>query len=298
MLVLSYILQGFLVFIFCFTIFVAFIHRSKREPGEMHEAYSNEIIDNPTTDNKSVFEQATKIAHQLYYGKNEKYATKARDMYISVYNEVKDIDDVIIYNSGGFGWADFKVVPAWPTIMKGIQEIIESHGETTKVLNYFRTYGNFWSAKTESDVMTGDNPYKSDELSGIINILLDNTDCKIILTGESQGAGQCEFISQRFKDEERVFSIQTGSPFWNLSKPHERSIVINNNGDHLDTFAHGDWSTIIKINAKKILHRHMTVSEGDIFTVFSAPGHYYSWDHPVVRTKVTEFVESKILKLK
>ena len=68
MIVLSYILQGFLVFVFCFTIFVAYTHRSYREPGEMHEAYSNRKLDDPVTDNKRVFDQATKIADQLYYG--------------------------------------------------------------------------------------------------------------------------------------------------------------------------------------------------------------------------------------
>ncbi len=293
--IIIYILQFIALFFNLSAIFIGYIKSTCLIPCEFREGYSNTGIENNTDDvSEELKNDAIKIAESIY-GNNKGRIEIAVNRYLSVYNTVKNNDFVIFFNSGGFGWADFKVIPTWVTIIDGIKEYLSSKGKSVYVINFIRTYSKFWSMKTEADVIVGHGTSKTDELTGMIELLLKYTKCNVLLTGESQGAAVCEFTIQRFKNSPRVFSIQTGSPFWNLSKPFSRSLVINDNGRHYDTFALGEWGTMIKVHYNKIVHHEEVIDAGNIFNIISAPGHQYSWEFNKVRNEIIDFIDKEML---
>jgi hypothetical protein len=114
---------------------------------------------------------------------------------------------------------------------------------------------------------------------------------KVILAGESTGTLICDSTMNLLKDNSRVYSIQTGLPFWQKNTIKERTVVVNDNGIVPDAFSKGDLIAVVKSNLKMLLGDNKSADEGKILNVFSAPGHEYWWQDPNVGSQIGSFLK-------
>jgi len=106
----------------------------------------------------------------------------------------------------------------------------------------------------------------------------------------SNGASICEDVMLILKDNQQVYSIQLGPPFWNGSTISNRALVLRSNGLVDDSFSQGDVMTIISINVEALLGISQDYP-GNILLYIGAPGHDYRWQHPEVRSQIIDFLE-------
>ena len=93
-------------------------------------------------------------------------------------------------------------------------------------------------------------------------------------------------------NNEQIYSIQTGTPFWHTSDVGERTLLMNTNGSTEDTFAGGNIPVMIWTSIKDWLGISSPNQQpGDVLSWLKAPGHHYSWQYPGVYNEVIEFLE-------
>jgi len=93
-------------------------------------------------------------------------------------------------------------------------------------------------------------------------------------------------------DNPRVYSIQTGPPFWHSSVILDRTLVMTDNGRTPDSFSRGEILTLIRANLRNLLGLPEPPSEsGAIVHFIKAPGHDYWWQYPEVYRQITDFLE-------
>jgi hypothetical protein len=93
------------------------------------------------------------------------------------------------------------------------------------------------------------------------------------------------------KDNPRVFSIQTGTPFWHASEKNDRALIMNDNGILPDTFSNGDFFAIISRNVEASLgFSRPDQTQGTVFNSIEAPGHRYHWQDTAVRSQIEDFL--------
>jgi hypothetical protein len=157
-------------------------------------------------------------------------------------------------------------------------------------MDYKRTRHGFAGIIGEVEELLGLQPAKAEELAARVDFLTRNIPgLRVILTGESNGATIAEDTMGLLKDNPNVFSIQTGPPMWHLSHEFPRSLVVMNNGVQPDTFSNGDIILIMRSNAESAFGIYEG-GRGDILLYIGAPGHYYNWDYPEVRSQVERFL--------
>ena len=236
-----------------------------------------------------VVEDARNLA-EIYYPKDE---TKANDMMsqlVGTYLAAADQNFVVIFNPGGWGWDPVSEIPGWESILFGIEKTLDDFGYKTLLVDFKRTRHGFNGIIGELEVLAGIQPAKTKELAARVTFLTEHLpDLRVILTGESNGATIADNALSLLRGNPRVFAIETGPPVWHPSKEFERSLVIKNNGVQDDTFSNGDIILIIRSNAESALGIYKG-GRGDILLYIGAPGHYYNWDYPEVRTQVVDFL--------
>ncbi len=95
------------------------------------------------------------------------------------------------------------------------------------------------------------------------------------------------------QDNPRVYSIQTGPPFWHKQATTERTLVLESNGRLPDSFRNGDIFKMVITSLKALVGIPLPEDEnpGRIFYFLRAPGHDYYWQYPDVNLKITDFLE-------
>ena len=74
-------------------------------------------------------------------------------------------------------------------------------------------------------------PHKAKDLAERVEFLTDHLpDLKVIIAGESTGTVISDKTMGILKDEPRVYSIQTGTPFWHKPVDLDRTLLMNSNG--------------------------------------------------------------------
>jgi len=118
-------------------------------------------------------------------------------------------------------------------------------------------------------------------------------DLKVIIAGESDGTVISDSTMHLLRDNPRVYSIQTGPPFWHQNVVRERTLVLEDNGMHPDSFSQGDLPTMVIASIKELMGiPQPEENSGRILSFLRAPGHDYRWRYPAVYTKVTGFLEN------
>jgi hypothetical protein len=241
---------------------------------------------------ETVIESAKKFAAEVK-GTSQSKVQDLVNQFLAAYMEVKNSDFVIIFNPGGWGWNYQQKTTGWGSILAGIQSQLESQGYQAQVMNYRRTSGGITGVVREFLEAATFYPNKARDLAARIQFLTDNLpDLKVIIAGESTGTVITDKTMQIFKDDPRVFSIQTGTPFWHKPGELDRTLLLNSNGATIDTFSYGDIPAMVWATVKSwfgVTSPHDKA--GNILFWLRAPGHDYSWQYPGVYNNIVSFIK-------
>lgn len=246
---------------------------------------------------QAVIDDANKKAGELAKKSQDKLQS-LKDQLLASYVEAGKVDVVVFFNSGGMGWNLAKDTPGWGSILDGIQAQLEELGYSPLVLNYRRTSSGVMGCIKEVIEAATRYPHKAKDLALRIEFLTDNLpDLKVIIAGESTGTVISEETMTILKDTSRVYSIQTGTPFWHKPTELERTLLINTNGRGLDTFSKGNIPAMIWATVKGWFGlASPDDNPGNILTWLRAPGHDYSWQYPGVYSQIVEFLDNSFGK--
>jgi hypothetical protein len=115
---------------------------------------------------------------------------------------------------------------------------------------------------------------------------------RVIIAGESNGTIICDQVMSILADNPRVYSIQSGPPFWHDSVPLDRTLVMTYNGRTPDSFSQGEVLTVAQANLRALFGLPEPPNEsGAILHFIKAPGHDYWWQYPEVYRQITDFLE-------
>jgi hypothetical protein len=236
-----------------------------------------------------VVEDARNLA-ETYYPKDEAKADDMMSQLVGTYLAASDKDFVVMFNPGGWGWDPMSEIPGWESILLGIKNTLGASGYKTLLIDYKRTRHGLDGVIGEIEVLLGIQPAKAEELAARVTFLTQHLpNLRVIVTGESNGATIADDALRLLADNPRVFAIETGPPVWHPSLKFERSLVIENNGVQPDTFSNGDIILIMRSNAESAFGIYKG-GKGDIMLYIGAPGHYYNWDYPQVRSQIERFL--------
>lgn len=237
----------------------------------------------------SVIQDAREQSEKLY-GKSTSSADDYFYQLIGIYRHCLEIDTLIVFNAGGFGWDSVSDAQGWITVMEGIEQFLTDCGENILVVDFERTRSSIEGVLSEAMAFWGAFPDKAGELANRISFLTRNLPgLKVLLSGESNGATIVEETFRLLHDNPRVFSLQTGPTVVQKSMKHERSLVLRHNGKIADSFSQGDVFTILRSNLEAMVGIYQD-NPGDILFYIGAPGHYYTWEYDCLRQNITNFL--------
>jgi hypothetical protein len=236
-----------------------------------------------------------RLAAEGEYGRDSTKVRELMSQLLALYTATADKDVLIIFNPGGWGWALVKQMPLWATILEGMTATLQANGKRVMVVDYLRTRRNLKGRLSEFINMANLSQAKGRELAARVEFLTrHNQHLKVILAGESNGATLAEDAMTMLRQNRRVFSVQTGTPFWAPSAHFPRSLVINHNGVEADTFSNGDARRWFAANVQALFGRYKN-SQGNILLYIGAPGHVYNWGYPAVRHQIINFLQDVVL---
>jgi hypothetical protein len=242
---------------------------------------------------QSVADNATDLAMELFGDYPEKHNDFVSQL-LAAYVEAKDKDFVVVFNSGGWGWNFLENSPGWYGISNGIKSELENLGYTSLMLDYRRTGETLRGVIDEFVEVIIAYPSKAENLACRVEFLTTHIpDLKVIVTGESNGTVISDSAMNILRDNPKVYSIQTGPPFWHQNVMLERTLVLDSNGMTPDSFSQGDVPVVLWASLKALVGLSSPEEEepGRIMYFFRAPGHDYRWQYPGVYSQITSFLE-------
>jgi len=242
---------------------------------------------------QSVIDDAVQMASELV-GKSQEALQNLVDQLVAAYVEARDRDVVILFNSGGWGWNLTGDTPGWASILEGIKSQLEELGYSPLVLTYRRTSQGIMGCVKEFFEAANHYPHKARDQAEQVEFLTHHIpNLKIIIAGESTGTVISEKTMGFLKDEPRVYSIQTGTPFWHTPSLLDRTLLMNSNGRCIDTFSRGNITAMVWATVKGWFGLSSPDEDpGDILSWLKAPGHDYSWQYPGVCSEVVKFLDN------
>ena len=242
---------------------------------------------------QAVIDDAVQRATELV-GNSQESLQNLVDQLIATYIKARDSDVVVLFNSGGWGWNLTKDTPGWASILEGIQSQLEKLGYHPLVLTYQRTRKGVRGCIKEFFEAAAHYPHKAKDLAERVEFLTSNLpNLKIIVAGESTGTVITEKTMGILKDEPRVYSIQTGTPFWYKPVALDRTLLMNSNGRGIDTFSYGNIPAMVWATVKSWFGlTSPDDNPGNILNWLKAPGHDYSWQYPGVCSAVIKFLDN------
>jgi hypothetical protein len=236
-----------------------------------------------------VVADAKSVADSFYAHDGIKSADMEHQL-IGTYLAAEDKDFLVVFNPGGWGWDPITEIPGWESIVNGIKGTLGGLGYSAMGMDYKRTRHGFAGVADEFEVLIGAQDEKGEELAARVDFLTRHLPgLHVILTGESNGAAVADEAMRLLVENPQVYCVVSGPPVWHRCLEFERSLIIKNNGEQVDTFTTGDLILIMRANAESFFGINSTV-KGDILEYIGAPGHFYSWDYPAVRAQVNSFL--------
>jgi len=241
---------------------------------------------------ESVIDDATRLAGELYGDYWEEGGDFVRQL-LTLYLEAQGKDFIMIFNAGGWGCKSLEVSPDWRSIFGGIRSELDVAGYNTLFIDYLRTTDETVRGHLDELMsMVSLHPLKARDLASRVQFLTDHLpDTTVVVTGESTGAIICDRAMNILEANPRVYSIQTGPPFWYKNKALERTLVLKENGIVPDSFSQGDFFTIISANLESALGVVAPEGQaGKVLYYVGAPGHEYPWEYPGVYSQILSFL--------
>ncbi|MFH0942120.1 MAG: hypothetical protein V1823_03760 [Chloroflexota bacterium] len=240
----------------------------------------------------SVRQDAQNLAGGMFSRHSEERGNFIQQLLVT-YLEARDKDFILFYNPGGWGYSLLKDSSGWQSIVAGIEVKLNSQGYELLPLSYRRTQDSWLGSLDEISEMAVQYNQKARTLAVRLDFLTShNPGVRVILASESNGIIISDRVMALLKDNDRVYGIQTGSPFWYHTENRERTLIMNDNGEIPDSFSQGDFLTMMTANFKTWFgFSRPEEGRGTILKVFRAPGHYYSWQQAKVSREVSSFLD-------
>ena len=244
---------------------------------------------------QEVADDAARLAMEMFgdYGKNyENFVSQLLGTYV----EARDKDVVMFFNAGGWGWNSLEASPGWRSIFNGIEGELNDLGYTTLLLDYQRTELTARGIIDEFVELMRVYPSKSEVLAYRVEFLTRHIrGVKVIVTGESDGTVITDSVMNILQDNQRVYSIQTGPPFWHRTIAKDRTLVMDDNGRHPDTFTRGEVATMIWTSIQEAAGvPQPPENTGRVLFFLRAPGHDYQWGYPEVSSQISNFLKTNL----
>jgi hypothetical protein len=255
----------------------------------------------------TVQQQAWAVASQVV-GSSKAAQEQFVGQLLDLYNRVKGHDLVIFCEPGGWGKKPMETDMQAHSWLAGIESVLTGLGYSYTEVEDIRTETGLPGTLFELKEQLTHYPDKGKELAAKIDFLTQNiSGLKVIITGQSNGAGLAGEVTNRLQANPNVFSIQVGIPFWHRVLQNSRSLIINENGIGPDTLTQKDIFDILKNNWVQlfIINKVPSFTPYDwlitravlIFGPYNlglgmeAPGHDYMWDYPGVGPVIQAFLE-------
>jgi len=243
---------------------------------------------------QSMIDEADMLAEGLF-GYSETLQDEFATELLATYQAAQGKDVVVFFNSGGFGWDAINETVEGQGFIDGIGAELENLNLSPLLLNHKRTTVTVNGGVSEFLLATGYYPTKSKDLATRVKFLTDHIPgIKVILAGLSNGTLICDSVMNILKDNQRLFSVQMGPPFWNDAASTERTLVLRSNGIIPDSFSQVDIITIMRANLEALFGQNQE-HPGNIFTYIGAPGHDYKWRYAEVRGRIIDFLRDNVL---
>jgi hypothetical protein len=244
---------------------------------------------------QSVVDEAVNFAGELlgnYQVEHDEFVAQL----LAVYSETNDKDLVVIINPGGWGSKTLKTSDGWWSILSGIEAKLTDLGYNTLWLYHIRTEITLLDYLKEVGEMMVGYTSKARDLATRVEFLTSNIPgLKVIIVAESNGTVITDKVMGILRDNPRVFSIQTGPPYWLKRVMWDRTLVMNDNGIDPDSLTQGNLLAMAWGNLRKWLHLAQPVTDyGTPPHIVGAPGHDYWWQYPKVYSQITEFLEENL----
>ncbi|MFH1169580.1 MAG: hypothetical protein V1691_02685, partial [Chloroflexota bacterium] len=163
---------------------------------------------------ESVTENAARLAGEMFGNSRAKYQSFF-DQLLATYVSAEGKDFVVVFNPGGWGWSYPDQSEGWHSILDGIGLELSEMGYRSVVVNYRRTSDTFLGSAKEFIEATMHYPSKAEDLAQRVDFLTSNIpDLRVIVAGESNGTLIADRVMNILQDNQQVYSIQTGTPFW------------------------------------------------------------------------------------
>ncbi len=247
-----------------------------------------------------VEEEVRQLASKLFSrdnGKKNGFESRLLDMY----GRAERSQFLLIHNPGGWGSTRIDHLLQWErSIIVGVDSTITKMGCKGELIQYFRsktgTRAVIQDIREQMKFFANKSRIMAEELKFVTSHIKD---VKIILIGVSQGAAFSNAVQQHLNGEDRVFSIEIGTPFFYKSKRKitERTLTLDGNGLMPDALMEWNVPIILKtyFGAPFRWLRYRMKGKPEKFTYcINVPGHDYNWDYPEVQGQIEEFLRTKL----
>lgn len=256
---------------------------------------------NLTSQSDAVLEEEVKnIARQFFGNKVEKrvsFADRIRD----TYNGAQGKDFLLIHNPGGWGCTPLEQLLHWErSVVEGIRATIEGLGYRLLLTQYFRSgrswWAHVWDVNKEARFFFTGKSSEAEPMAAELKFITEHSNnLKVILIGASQGAAFGNAVMRHLDGVHQVYSIELGTFFPHVPRRviTERTLAIDDNGTMPDPMCHRNLRAGFKayIAAPYRWTKYRLQGNPQKFTYcINAPGHDYSWEHPEVRQRITDFL--------
>ena len=251
-------------------------------------------------DPASLRQQACELAGVLFDdpAQRQTFADETLDTWLAS----RDVDLLLVYNTGGFGGSTMADDPEWPGILEGMKSELAASGCKSAIVEHRRGQDGFVNFLKEVEDVRHDYRGKSAVLAAKMAFLTKyHPHLRVIMTGRCFGGIMCSEAMKLTIRNLRLYSIEASLPFWYTHPELERTLVIEDNGVEPDiVHSEGVWRflwNLAKANFGRLPSGRQY--EGGSFRAIrwylKAPGHLYTWEQPAVRSRVLAFLREQNL---
>jgi hypothetical protein len=254
------------------------------------------------TEHSYIEEEVYQLAEKLF-GNDTAKSTGFSSRLLDMYNRAEKGNFLLIHNPGGWGSTHIENLLQWErSIVEGVERTIRKLGYSGSLVQYFRSATGWKAVVNDIREQTHFFAHKARIMAAEMKFITEHlTDLKIIMIGVSQGAAFSNAVLQNMDGQERIFSIELGTPFFYKSRRviTDRTLTLDSNGLMPDSLMEWNVPVILKtyLGAPFRWAKYKLQGKNIKFTYcINVPGHDYNWDYPEVQRQIEEFLLTKFGK--
>ncbi len=217
-----------------------------------------------------------------------------------MYSKAEKSEFLLIHNPGGWGSTRIENLLQWErSIIIGVDSTVKKMGYTVELLQYFRSKTGTKAIIDDCREQTKFFSFKSTLMAEELRFITRHVkNIRMVMIGVSQGAAFSNAVLQKLNGEDRIYSIEIGTPFFYKSKRivTERTLTLSSNGLMPDALMEWNVPVILKtyFGAPVRWLKYRVQGKPEKFTYcINVPGHDYNWDYPEVQRVISEFLREK-----